>query len=247
MPVGNCVSWNVSYHDGIQRPQIERALQLKATGYNVAINAVLHADFPQGDGLRVPGALDGFELAVRAVLGQQVTVAAARTLCCRLVQRLGTPVLTPWPEVNRIFPSAQDLLALGSTAGNVLGELGIVRQRQRAIMGLAQAVAEHGLGLHPGANVAHTLEALTALPGIGPWTAHYIAMRALRWSDAFPPGDVALLKALGVAGLPRAQALADARAQAWRPWRAYAVLRAWDSPLLPMARSLQHANPGGPP
>ena len=189
----------------------------------LAINAVLHDDFPTGDGLRVPGALDGFELAVRAVLGQQVTVAAARTLAQRLVNHYGEPIATPWPELTRLFPSPG---VLATSNGDELGQLGIVRQRQAAIVGLATAV-KGGLQLHGGADLPATLQALKALPGIGDWTAQYIAMRALRWPDAFPAGDVALHKALGVQGLKNPARLAEAASLAWKPWRSYAVIRSW--------------------
>ncbi len=188
-----------------------------------AINAVLHDDFPTGDGLRVPGALDGFELAVRAVLGQQITVAAARTLAQRLVDKFGEPIATPWPELTRLFPSPS---VLAEASGDALGQLGIVRQRQAAIVGLARAVAG-GLQLHGGADVQETIAALKALPGIGDWTAQYIAMRALRWPDAFPAGDVALHKILGVLGLKNPARLAEAASLAWKPWRSYAVIRTW--------------------
>ncbi|MFT3815520.1 MAG: AlkA N-terminal domain-containing protein [Acidovorax sp.] len=184
------------------------------------IAAVLHTDFPEGDGLRVPGCWDGFELAVRAVLGQQVTVAAARTLAGRLVERFGAPVATPWPALHRLFPTAA---TLARAEGEALGQLGIVRQRQAAIQALARAVDGGQLALHPGSDVAATTAALRALPGIGDWTAQYIAMRALRWPDAFPSGDVALQKALGVQGARAALAAS----QGWRPWRSYAVIRAW--------------------
>ncbi|WP_232727802.1 DNA-3-methyladenine glycosylase 2 family protein [Acidovorax sp. 69] len=190
----------------------------------IAINAVLHPHFPQGDGLRVPGAFDGFELAVRAVLGQQITVAAARTLGQRLVERLGEPINTPWPELHRLFPTPA---LLAATDGDVLGQLGIVRQRQAAIGALARAVDSGALALHAGADVEQTTAALCALPGIGDWTAQYIAMRVLRWPDAFPAGDVALHKALGVQPLKNPARAATAASQAWRPWRSYAVLRAW--------------------
>ena len=189
-----------------------------------AINAVLHSHFPAGDGLRVPGAFDGFELAVRAILGQQVTVAAARTLGQRLVQRLGEPLVTPWPALNRLFPPAA---VLAATDGDVLGQLGIVRQRQAAIVSLARAVDSGALALHAGADMTATTAALCALPGIGDWTAQYIAMRVLRWPDAFPAGDVALHKALGVQDQKNATRAATEAAQVWRPWRSYGVLRAW--------------------
>jgi AraC family transcriptional regulator of adaptative response / DNA-3-methyladenine glycosylase II len=186
----------------------------------IAINAALHASFPNGDGLRVPGTVDGFELAVRAVLGQQITVAAARTIGSRLVEAFGERIDTPIDGLDRIFPTPA---AISTASGDALGQLGIVRQRQGALQALAREISEGRLALHAGADVAPTLVALQALPGIGDWTAQYIAMRALRWPDAFPAGDVALQKALGVT-TARAAAVAS---QAWRPWRGYAVLRAW--------------------
>jgi AraC family transcriptional regulator of adaptative response / DNA-3-methyladenine glycosylase II len=189
----------------------------------MAINALLHASFPEGDGLRVPGTVDGFELAVRAVLGQQITVAGARTMGSRLIAALGEPIDTPVAGLDRLFPTPG---AIAAASGETLGQLGIVRQRQAALHALARETLEGRLRLHPGADVPATLAALQALPGIGDWTAQYIAMRALRWPDAFPSGDVALQKALGV-GTARA---AGEASQAWRPWRSYAVLRAWHTP-----------------
>jgi AraC family transcriptional regulator, regulatory protein of adaptative response / DNA-3-methyladenine glycosylase II len=202
-----------------------------------AIHAVLHTRFPNSAGLRVPGTLDGFELAVRAVLGQQITVQAARTLGVRLVQRFGVAFETPVAGLTHLFPTPQ---SLRHATDDDLGQLGIVRQRQRAIRALAAAVADGLLHLNPGADVARTLEVLKSLPGVGPWTAQYIAMRALRWPDAFPAGDVALQKALGVRDAERpAQAAraAELASHAWQPWRSYATVRAWsgdhaeDSPI----------------
>jgi AraC family transcriptional regulator of adaptative response / DNA-3-methyladenine glycosylase II len=189
-----------------------------------AINHALHADFPEGDGLRVPGTLDGFELAVRAVLGQQITVAAARTLADRLVARFGAPIDTPVTGLNRLFPTAE---VLAAASGDELGSLGIVKTRQAAIQALASAVATGQLCLDAGVDIHSTLLQLHALPGIGDWTAQYIAMRALRWPDAFPAGDVALHKALGVMGKQRPAQAALAASHGWQPWRAYAVVRAW--------------------
>lgn len=186
----------------------------------LAIDAVLGADFPDAAGLRVPGALDGFELGVTAILGQQVSVAAARTVGARLVQAFGEPVQTPITGLDRRFPSPQ---VLHEASEDALGALGIVRQRQTAIRALADEVIAGRLDLHPGADVPATLAALIALPGIGEWTAQYIAMRALRWSDAFPAGDIALQKAIAATNAREAQTLS----QAWKPWRSYAVLRAW--------------------
>jgi AraC family transcriptional regulator, regulatory protein of adaptative response / DNA-3-methyladenine glycosylase II len=191
-----------------------------------AINARLHGSFPLGDGLRVPGALSGYELAVRAVLGQQITVAAARTLAQRLVQRFGVPIATPVPGLTQLFPAPE---VLAAAEGDALGQLGIVRQRQAAIVAIARATAEGRIHLHPGSDVATTTAALKELPGIGDWTAQYIAMRALRWPDAFPAGDVALHKALGVQQMRQPAREAEAASQAWKPWRSYAVVRAWSA------------------
>ncbi|HEY8357682.1 MAG TPA: AlkA N-terminal domain-containing protein, partial [Ramlibacter sp.] len=199
----------------------------------LAINARLHGSFPAGDGLRVPGSLSGYELAVRAVLGQQITVAAARTLAQRLVQRFGTPIETPYPQLRQLFPAPE---VLAAAEGDALGQLGIVRQRQAAIVGIARAVAEGRVQLHAGADVQATIVALKELPGIGDWTAQYIAMRALRWPDAFPAGDVALHKALGVQESRQPAREAEAASQAWKPWRSYAVIRAWSSLPAPVAR-----------
>lgn len=205
----------------------------------VAINSVLHAHFPEGDGLRVPGALDGYELAVRAVLGQQITVAAARTLAQRLVERFGEPIETPFPSLTRLFPTPTVLAA----SGDALGQLGIVRQRQAAIVGIAQAVVEQRLQLHGGADVNATVARLKELPGIGDWTAQYIAMRALRWPDAFPAGDVALQKALGVQALKNPAKETELASLTWKPWRSYAVIRAWSGTLeaKPIAPNKRHS------
>jgi AraC family transcriptional regulator, regulatory protein of adaptative response / DNA-3-methyladenine glycosylase II len=121
---------------------------------------------------------------------------------------------------------------LAQASGDALGQLGIVKQRQAAIVAIAQAVAGKRLQLHGGADVHATIEALKQLPGIGDWTAQYIAMRALRWPDAFPAGDVALHKALGVQAGGNPARAAQAASQAWKPWRSYAVIRAWSGPCL---------------
>ena len=197
-----------------------------------AINSLLHASFPGAGGLRVPGTLDGYELAVRAVLGQQITVAAARTLAQRLVERFGETITTPWLQLTRLFPAPA---VLAAASGDALGQLGIVRQRQAAIVGIARAVLEKRLQLHGGADVNATIATLKALPGIGDWTAQYVAMRALRWPDAFPAGDVALHKALGVQALKNPAREAELASSAWKPWRSYAVIRAWSGMLDPAA------------
>ncbi|GAB4477449.1 MAG: DNA-3-methyladenine glycosylase 2 [Burkholderiaceae bacterium] len=172
-------------------------------------------------GLRLPGAFDAFELGVRAILGQQVTVQAARMLARRLVQRFGAPIETPFAGLDRLFPDAPRLAAAKPAQ---IAALGIVAQRARAVVAFARAATDGRVRLDPAADVDRTLAALAAVPGVGEWTAHYIAMRALHWPDAFPPGDAAVLRAMGCG---RAQALAQA--QRWRPWRAYAVMHLWQS------------------
>ncbi len=191
-----------------------------------AINAVLGAHFAGTEGLRVPGSLDGFEVAIRAILGQQITVAAGRTLTQRVVQRFGTPISTPFAQLTHLFPAPA---ALAQASNDELGQLGIVKQRQAAIIALSQAVSSGALDLNTPARMQDTVDQLKALPGIGDWTAQYIAMRALRWPDAFPAGDVALHNALGVREAKNPAKAAEAASQAWRPWRSYAVLRAWHS------------------
>ena len=183
-------------------------------------------DLPGAPGIRLPGSLDGFELAVRAVLGQQITVAAARTLARRLVARFGEPAATPWAELTHEFPAPERLAAAELSE---VASLGIVRQRAAALIALAKIWLSLERLMTPAATPETFIAALCELPGIGPWTAHYIAMRALGWPDAFPPKDVAVLKAMQRRFGTANQRGADARAETWRPWRAYAVLRLWNS------------------
>ena len=190
-----------------------------------AIDTTL-ADLPGAAGLRLPGSLDAFELLVRAVLGQQVTVAGARTLARRLVERFGEAADTPWPAITQTFPAPE---AMAVATLDSVTELGIIRSRAGAIIGIAQAWGEIAPLLVPRAAPQPLIERLCALRGIGPWTSHYIAMRALGWPDAFPPNDVAVLKAMKQLFGTASQREADVHARAWQPWRAYAVLRLWNT------------------
>ena len=210
-------------HSGRVLAAVRRWLDLDAAPQS--IDAAL-ADLPGAPGLRLPGSLDGFELAVRAVLGQQVTVAAARTLARRFVERFGAPITTPWAGIERVFPAPGRVAA---TPVEQIAELGIIRSRAGAIVALAQAWPVLEPLLQARASPQPLIDLLQTLPGIGAWTAHYIAMRALGWPDAFPPNDVALLKATGRLFDQPSQRAAEALSQAWRPWRSYAVLRLWNS------------------
>jgi AraC family transcriptional regulator, regulatory protein of adaptative response / DNA-3-methyladenine glycosylase II len=177
---------------------------------------------PRCAGLRVPGAFDGFELTVRAILGQRVSVRAATTLAGRLAARYGEPVETPFVGLDRLSPAAA---RMADAPAAEIASLGIAAPRAATIRSIAQAVIRRGLDLEAGADPVATAHALQAFPGIGDWTAQYIAMRALRWPDAFPAGDLVLLRA---AGAKSPQELRQ-RAEAWRPWRAYAAMYLWES------------------
>jgi AraC family transcriptional regulator, regulatory protein of adaptative response / DNA-3-methyladenine glycosylase II len=181
-------------------------------------------------GRRVPGAFDGFELGLRAILGQQVTVNAARTIACRFVAASGDPVVTPFAELNRLTPAAARVAALSV---DDIARHGIVSARCRSMIALAQAQQSGSLGLDGGADrrPEDAIARLVALPGVGQWTAHYIAMRALRWPDAFPKEDVAVRNRLGGVSAKEAEALS----QPWRPWRSYAVMHLWAMPAQAVA------------
>jgi AraC family transcriptional regulator of adaptative response / DNA-3-methyladenine glycosylase II len=176
-------------------------------------------------GTRLPGCFDTFEMAVRAVLGQQITVKAARTLAARLAENFGTPVQTGMRELTRVFPSPNDIVALKGPIENHLGPLGITGARAKTILALARAFIQGEIDFGPCARTEAETEKLTALPGIGPWTAHYIAMRAAGWPDAFPHTDHGVKKALA----PRSPGEILALAENWRPWRSYATVSLWNS------------------
>ncbi len=187
-------------------------------------------------GLRVPGAWDRFELAVRAILGQQVSVRSATTLSGRLVaafgRRLAEPMSGPAAEGAAgvpagpawVFPTPGDLVRAPTAR---LAAIGIPAARAAAIQELARAVAAGAPVLQRAADLDSTIARLTALDGIGDWTAHYIAMRALREPDAFPAGDLGLRRALAAGERPLTPRALSLRSDTWRPWRAYAAVRLW--------------------
>jgi AraC family transcriptional regulator, regulatory protein of adaptative response / DNA-3-methyladenine glycosylase II len=170
-------------------------------------------------GLRVPGAFDGFEIAVRAILGQQVSVRAATTLSSRWAEKFGQPIATPYAQLNRLTPTAAHLAA--APCGQIAA-LGIVGARARAILELSRRLDAGELSLGFAPRIESSIEALQRIPGIGSWTSQYIAMRSLQWPDAFPSGDLILRKA---AALNESQL--RSRADAWRPWRSYAAHYLW--------------------
>jgi len=172
-------------------------------------------------GLRVPGAFDGFELAVRAILGQQVSVRAATTLAGRLATNFGQPCETPFAEVNRLSASAK---RIAEARRDDITALGIIGSRAEAILSLARALTTGALSLEPGPDPEASVRRLCELPGIGEWTAHYIAMRAMRWPDAFPHSDLGLRQSAGESSPRRLLEMAHA----WRPWRAYAAMHLWN-------------------
>jgi AraC family transcriptional regulator of adaptative response / DNA-3-methyladenine glycosylase II len=173
-------------------------------------------------GLRVPGAFDGFEVAVRAIIGQQVSVTAARTVAGRFAAAFGDPIETPIATLTTVFPTARSIANLPYGRIALLGMPGA---RARTIVALARAVADEELVLTPNADIEATLARLRELPGVGEWTAQYIAMRALAWPDAFPHTDLGVRKALGETDARRVLSAGEA----WRPWRAYAVMHLWQS------------------
>ncbi|WP_316430757.1 DNA-3-methyladenine glycosylase 2 family protein [Leptolyngbya sp. NK1-12] len=173
-------------------------------------------------GLRVPGAFDGFEVAVRAILGQQVSVKAATTLMARLVQTVGTPISTPIAGLTHLTPTPAQIASLSLSD---LTDLGILPARAAAIQSLAQALNHGILRLDSYADIEATVTQLKTFPGIGDWTAQYIAMRVLAYPDAFPHTDLGLRRALGVERTEQVLQIAET----WRPWRAYAAMYLWKS------------------
>jgi AraC family transcriptional regulator, regulatory protein of adaptative response / DNA-3-methyladenine glycosylase II len=172
-------------------------------------------------GLRVPGSADAEEIAIRAVLGQQVSVARATALAARLTGQLGEPLPQPRHGVERTFPSA------AAVAHADLEGLGLTRERAATLRRLTMAIAAADIDLTPGADGTETVRRLLSIRGIGAWTATYIAMRGLRDPDAFPAGDLGLRRAFEQAGGEAGDALV-ARAERWRPWRAYATVHLWN-------------------
>lgn len=176
-------------------------------------------------GTRVPGAYDVFEMCVRAVLGQQITVKAARTLASRLALSLSEPEETGIEGLTRAFPHYRRILEMGDAVSDSLGSLGVTGQRSKTIFALAEQIREKVLDPEAAGEVESRIAALMEIRGIGPWTAQYLAMRILKWPDAFPATDYGVKKVLE----PRSQAEIRILSDNWRPWRAYATVNIWNS------------------
>ena len=210
-------------------PVVERVRRMfdltadpSAVAAHLRRSTALRALVDAAPGLRVPGAWDPFELTVRAILGQQVTVKGATTLAGRLVAAFGRPVALG-DGLTHLFPTAAVL------ADADVAAMGMPRARAETVRALARAVADGSLVLDAPLGLDDALQRLCAVPGIGPWTAHYVAMRAFGEPDAFPAGDLGLRSALGNGAGPLAEAAVVRAAEAWRPWRAYAALHLWSS------------------
>ncbi len=193
------------------------------------VGAVVRRD----PGRRVPGAADGFELAVRAVIGQQVSVPGARTVAGRLVEAAGEPLPVAVGSVTHLFPTPAALVEL---AERDPGAFPMPSGRRRALVALARAVDDGSVVIDPGADPAELRRSLVALPGIGPWTAEYVAMRALRDPDAFMPTDLGIRRAAVALGLPDDPAHLSALTEHWRPWRSYAMAHLWSLPAASTAQ-----------
>src|SRR5262245_19237704 len=215
-------------HVGAIASRVRRVFDLDADPAPIAAqlraDPALAARLRRRPGVRVAGAGDGFELAVRPSLGQQVTVAGATTLAGRLTEAHGARLATPVGGVSRLAPTPEAL------ADAELAAHGMPRARAEALRALAHAVASGALALDGALAPEDAVRGLEALPGVGPWTAQYVALRALGAPDAFPASDLGLRRALAVNGAPLPARALERRAEAWRPWRGYAAVLLWTTP-----------------
>ena len=176
-------------------------------------------------GTRVPGCFDSFEMAVRAVLGQQITVKAAGTLAARIVNAYGKPVQTEIEGLTHIFPFPEDIVAMGAEIQNNFGKLGVIATRSNTIYELAQALVQGKISFDLCEQPEQEIKKLMTIRGIGNWTAQYIAMRAMEWTDAFLETDAGVKKALQ----PYTSKELLEMSENWRPWRSYATVSLWNT------------------
>lgn len=213
------------------RAMFDLDADVAAIGGGLAGDPYLRAAVAATPGLRIPGAWDPFELSVRTILGQQISVLAATTLAGRIAAAYGEPLrdAEPTAELRFVFPSPAALAAAD------LGPLGVFRTRAAAISAVAAAFAGDPDLLLRFASLDELVAELCKLPGVGEWTAHYIALRALRQADAFPASDLGLLRAMETFEQPMTKGRLLALAERWRPWRGYAAMYLW-SMLPPIIR-----------
>jgi AraC family transcriptional regulator, regulatory protein of adaptative response / DNA-3-methyladenine glycosylase II len=200
--------------------RLRRLFDLEATPQQISVR--LGELATRHPGLRIPGAFDGFEMAVRAIIGQQISVQAATTFAARLTGRFGKLITTPFPNLTHLAPTPT---AIATASTEELTGIGLTQARARSILAIAQAVRSGSVKLDIAVSIDQSLAKLKELPGIGDWTANYFAMRVFGWPDAFPSSDLGILKALNTNNPREALAVAEN----WRPWRAYAAMHLWKS------------------
>lgn len=187
---------------------------------NLQAHALLQDRVGSCPGLRVPGTLEPFELVLRTIIGQQVSVKAATTIAGRFARTFGDTIDTPWSGITHSGPDAGRIAASSIDA---IAAMGLPRRRAQTVLTLAKAMTDGGLSLTPDTHPGQARQQLCAVPGIGDWSAQYISMRALHDANAFPATDLGVMRALGT----RKKNAAIQMAEQWRPWRAYAVMHLW--------------------
>ena len=212
---------DASYLVGTARRLLDLDADPAVIDHALSADPVLRPLIRATPGLRLPGIVDGFELTVRAIVGQQVSVRAARTFAGRIVEALGTPLERPTGGITYLFPTAEQV------AGGSLRTIGLTTARAATLQRVASLVATGELDLTATADRAVTAERLLAVPGIGPWTVAYVSMRMLHDADAFMVGDLGVRLGFEALGLPSTPAAMRRHAERWRPWRAYAVMHLW--------------------
>ena len=230
-PQRNSLHLKVYFEEGRQSPeQIERRVRsifdldtdMGPILQRLSKDPLLSPAVSAHSGIRLPGAWDPFEFTVRAILGQQISVKAATTLAGRVAALCGPECGGEYPEaLMTFFPTAKEI-----TQADLSG-IGITSKRQATIRGLASNIVTEKISLSAEQGLKAFVDSMCELPGIGPWTAHYVAMRALKMADAFPDSDLGVRKALQENGKMPTAKQAIERAETWRPWRAYATLFLW--------------------
>lgn len=231
---------------------LEKVLMVVVKRIRVAfdLDAMINLQNPElPEGIRLPGCFDAFEMSTRAILGQQITVKAARTLTKRMVNLLGSSAMSPWEEITHHFPTAKQITILKEPITEILGPLGIIKSRSNSIFALANSIANGEIRLESGVNPEIEKEKLLSLKGIGPWTAEYLTMRGISWPDAFPVTDIGVKHALTPLLVDengdkimdnkegstkyvlnkRYEKYALQYAEAFRPWRSYLTIALWAS------------------